>query len=190
VGFLSVEQLPADFHATDFPPPLSLINLASMGGLYIKHLLFDTPAPVMPVYELFGDNLITLFAVRVLHGELPGGSDLIAHPVFLAAWFGLVMTMLNLLPVGQLDGGHLTHAWYGEKAERIGERVAGAALIMALFFSASWLVWFFLITRLVGVEHPPVERPEEPLSRGRKAVVIITWVLTALTFMPIPMSLG
>ena len=185
-----VAQLPAGFEANQVPPPLSLLNLASMAGLFVKHLLFDTPMPELPQYELFGDNLLTLCAVRVIHGELPAGSDLMAHPVFLAAWFGLVMTMLNLLPVGQLDGGHLTHAWYGEKAERIGERIAAGALIMALFCSVSWLVWFFLTTRLVGVKHPPVERPEEPLSTGRKVVVVVTWVLTALTFMPIPLSLG
>jgi membrane-associated protease RseP (regulator of RpoE activity) len=185
-----VEQLPSSFSQSALPPPLSLINLASMAGLYVKHLLFETPMPELPQYELFGDNLLTLLAVRVVHGEIPAGSDLMAHPVFLAAWFGLVMTMLNLLPVGQLDGGHLTHAWYGERAERIGERVAAGALIMALFCSMSWLVWFFLITRLVGVKHPPVARPEEPLSTGRKVVVVVTWVLTGLTFMPIPLSLG
>jgi len=189
VSLSHVERLPDALHS-GVPPTLSLLNLASHAGLFIRHLLFDTPAPVLPQYEVFGDNLLTWFAVRVIHGELPAGSDLMAHPVFLAAWFGLVMTMLNLLPVGQLDGGHLTHAWYGEEAEAIGERIAGGALLMALFFSASWLVWFFLITRLVGLEHPPVAQPAQPLSRGRKVVVVITWVMTGLTFMPVPLSLG
>jgi membrane-associated protease RseP (regulator of RpoE activity) len=189
VSLSHVDRLPEALQS-GVPPTLSLLNLASHAGLFIRHLLFDTPAPVLPQYEVFGDNLLTWFAVRVIHGELPAGSDLMAHPVFLAAWFGLVMTMLNLLPVGQLDGGHLTHAWYGEEAEAIGERIAGGALLMALFFSASWLVWFFLITRLVGLEHPPVAQPAQPLSRGRKVVVVITWVMTGLTFMPVPLSLG
>ncbi len=189
VALSHVEKMPDDL-GTGFPPTLSLINLASQGGLYIRHLVFDAPEPVWPQYELFGDNLLTWLAVRLVHGKIAAGSDLMAHPVFLAAWFGLVMTMLNLLPVGQLDGGHLTHAWYGAKAEAIGERIAAGALVMALFCSASWLVWFLLITRIVGVGHPPVERPEVPLSRGRKVVVVITWVMTGLTFMPIPLSLG
>jgi membrane-associated protease RseP (regulator of RpoE activity) len=184
-----VERMPDEL-SSGVPPTLSLLNLASMGGLYIKHLLFETPAPVFPELQIFGDNLLTWLSVRLIHGKIPAGSDVMAHPVFIAAWFGLVMTMLNLLPVGQLDGGHLTHAWYGEKAEAIGERIAAGALIMALFFSASWLLWFFLITRFIGVGHPPVVDPAQPLSRGRKVVVVITWVMTALTFMPVPLSLG
>lgn len=182
-----VVKLPDDV-SSGVPPALSLINLGSMAGQWVNHALFNGAEPAFPPYDVFGDNLLTLLAVRVVKGPLPAGGDLLAHPVFLAAWFGLLMTMLNLMPVGQLDGGHLTHAWYGKKAEAIGARVAGATLIFALLFSVSWLVWFFLVTRLVGVEHPPVTRPDEPLSRGRKVVVVVTWVLTALTFMPIPMS--
>lgn len=171
-------------------PSLSLINFASMFGLWVKELIYGVPMPQFPQLQIFGDNLLTWFAVKLIHGDVPAGSDVMAHPVFIAAWFGLVVTMLNLLPVGQLDGGHLTHAWYGVKAEEIGHRVAAATLILALFASASWLLWFFLVTRVVGIGHPPVSQPDVPLSRGRKVVVVITWVMTALTFMPMPMSLG
>lgn len=184
-----VEKLPVEVDP-GLPPPLSLLNLASVFGLWLKSQLFGAPEPSLPALQIFGDNLLTLLAVRVTHGALPHGHDVMAHPVFIAAWFGLVVTMLNLLPVGQLDGGHLTHAWYGEGAERLGERVAKGALLCALFFSASWLVWFFLITRFVGTGHPPVVEPARPLSRGRRVVVVVTWVMTGLTFMPIPMSLG
>ena len=185
----SVERLPDDVNVT-LPPTMSLLHLASDLGLWLKSEFFGGAAPALPRYQLFGDNLLTLLAVRVTHGALPPGNDLIAHPVFLAAWFGLVMTMLNLLPVGQLDGGHLTHAWYGERAEALGRRVASGALVCALLFSASWLVWFFLITKVVRVTHPPVAQPEVPLSRGRQVVVVITWVMTALTFMPMPISMA
>lgn len=184
-----VEKLPVALD-DGLPPPLSLLNLASVFGLWVKSMLFGTPEPTLPGLQIFGDNLLTLLAVRVTHGALPPGHDVMAHPVFIAAWFGLVVTMLNLLPVGQLDGGHLTHAWYGERAVKLGERIAAGALVCALFFSASWLVWFFLITRFIGTTHPPVVDAAQPLSRGRKAVVVITWVMTGLTFMPIPMSLG
>ena len=189
VWLSNVEKTPAGFDS-GFPPSLSLINFASMAGLWIKEQVFGVPMPELPQLQIFGDNLLTWFAVRLIHGQIPAGSDVMAHPVFIAAWFGLVVTMLNLLPVGQLDGGHLTHAWYGEGAEKIGERIAAGALILALFFSASWLLWFILITRFIGVGHPPVVEPAIPLSRGRKVVVVITWVMTALTFMPMPLSLG
>ncbi|MFO0595395.1 MAG: site-2 protease family protein [Myxococcaceae bacterium] len=189
VWLSTVSSLPDDFDA-GLPPTYSLINLAAKLGEYASFLTRGTPEPLLPAREIFGDSMLSWLLVRLIHGELPPGTDLFAHPVFLAAWFGQLMTMLNLLPVGQLDGGHLTHAWYGEKAEAIGVRIAKGALLCALFFSVSWLVWFFLVTRVVGTGHPPVERAAEPLSTGRKAVVVITWVMTALTFMPMPVSLG
>jgi membrane-associated protease RseP (regulator of RpoE activity) len=185
----SVERLPEDV-GLSLPPAMSLLHLASDFGLWVKSEFFGGVPLEFPRYQFFGDNLLTLFAVRVTQGPLPVGSDLIAHPVFLGAWFGLVVTMLNLLPVGQLDGGHLTHAWYGDRAEALGRRIASGALIAALLFSASWLVWFFLITRVVRVTHPPVERPEIPLSRTQKVIVVVTWVMTGLTFMPIPVSMA
>ncbi len=128
--------------------------------------------------------------VRLIHGALPPGKDLAAHPVLVAGWFGTLVTMLNLLPVGQLDGGHLTHAWFGEGAVKVGRVVAGALLPLALFGSVSWLVWFFLVTRVVGFGHPPVVVTEEPLSRGRKWVCAVCFIATALTFMPVPLDGG
>lgn len=68
--------------------------------------------------------------------------------------------------------------------------IGALALLLALFFSASWLLWFFLVTRIVGFSHPPVERAEEPLSRGRKVVVVVTWIMTGLTFMPMPLAMA
>lgn len=190
ISFSHLEVLPAELRHEGVMPSLSLVNLASVAGLYLKHLIQDTPVPSFPAIEVFGDNLLTWLGVRLIHGEIPEGTDLLAHPVFVAAWFGLVVTMLNLLPVGQLDGGHLTAAWFGKKAERIGEAVAALTLVMALFLSVSWLLWFFLITRFIGVGHPQVTHPEQPLTRGRRVVVVITWVMTGLTFMPVPLSLG
>jgi membrane-associated protease RseP (regulator of RpoE activity) len=168
-------------------PTFSLLNLASMLGLYVKHLLHGTPVPTFPELEIFGDNLLTWLAVRVIHGKIPAGSDVMAHPVFIAAWFGLLVTMLKLFPVGQLPGGRLIHAWYGDEgAQKIGARMAGGTLVLALIFSANWLAWFFLITRIIGFGHPPVVNPASPLSRGRKVVAVITWVMTGLIFMPMP----
>ena len=188
VALSHVQVMPDDLDS-GVPPAYSLINLASKTGQWLSSVFRGTAEPTFPLNETFGDSLLSWLLVRLIHGELKPGHDLIAHPLFLAAWFGQLMTMLNLLPVGQLDGGHLTFAWYGEKAQAIGVRIAKGALILSLFFSVSWVVWFFLVTRVVGTAHPPVERPEEPLSRGRKIIVVVSWVMTALTFMPMPLSL-
>lgn len=188
-GLSHVEVLPQPLQSGGLPS-LSLLNLGLLGVQAVEHVAFGGPAPAFPTLEIFGDNLLTLLAVRSIHGAIPAGSEVMAHPVFIAAWFGMVITMLNLLPVGQLDGGHLTHAWFGEQAEAIGRWVARGALVLAVFFSASWLVWYFLITRFIGVRHPPVLEPGRPLGRDRQRVVVLTWVLTGLTFMPVPLSLG
>lgn len=169
-------------------PTMSLWNLADLFGKWMKLKVWGTPMPPFPQVELLRDNLLSLGFIKLFWGNLPANTDLVAHPVLIAGWFGMLVTMLNLLPVGQLDGGHLTHAWFGEKAERVGHHIASLALLLALFCSVSWLVWFFLITRIVGFKHPPVVDESAPLSRGRKAIIVIAWVMTVLTFMPIPID--
>ncbi|MEW5738663.1 MAG: site-2 protease family protein [Myxococcota bacterium] len=174
-----------------FPPSTSLWHYAEYLGQLLREYTRGIPAPKETQEAMiFGDNLLGLLLVRVVHGRLAEGTDLAAHPLLLAGWFGMLVTMLNLLPVGQLDGGHLTHAWFDEKAVRLGRVVAGALLPLALFCSASWLVWFFLVTRVVGFGHPPVTTPEEPLSFGRKVVCAVCFVATVLTFMPVPLDAG
>lgn len=176
--------------ASHFPPRASLWYLAQEGLVWARATLSGLPAPEAPTDEAlrFGDNLLTLLLTRVIHGALPAGKDLAAHPVLVASWFGLLVTMLNLLPVGQLDGGHLTHAWFGPRAVPLGRVVIGLLVPLSLFGSASWLVWFFLLRYLIKPTHPPVDSPAQPLSLGRKAVCVISFVAFALTFMPVPID--
>lgn len=174
-----------------FPSPTSLWHLAQMVGQAAHAWVWGGPGPeAYPTVEVFGDNLLSLGLVRLIHGPLLPGHDLVAHPTLLAGWFGMLVTMLNLLPVGQLDGGHLTFAWLGDRAIRVGHLVASGLLVLALFFSISWLVWYFLVSRIVGFGHPPVENPNVRLTAGRKVVIVICWVMTILTFMPLPMGLA
>jgi membrane-associated protease RseP (regulator of RpoE activity) len=148
---------------------------------------FSDAAPTGSVVQVFGDNLLGLGLQWLIKGPLPPGHDLFAHPVLVAAWFGFLVTMLNLLPVGQLDGGHLTFAWFGRRAEPIGRVVAAIILVASLLFSTSWLVWFLLVTFVVKFQHPPVVDDEAPLSRSRKLVCAACFVFTVLTFMPTPL---
>jgi membrane-associated protease RseP (regulator of RpoE activity) len=138
-------------------------------------------------YTLFGDNLLTWTLQRAVLGQLPAGKDVVPHPVFFAAWFGMVVTMLNLMPIGQLDAGHLTFAWFGPRAIAIGKAAAVVMVLLVVFSSATWLVWLLVTTRLVGFRHPSVVLPEEPLSPGRKAVCVVCFVFSVLTLMPMVM---
>lgn len=172
-----------------FPPNLSLLHLGSWAGESLRHWVDGVPSAPPPTMEMtfFGDNLLTWLVTRAVWGRLPPGMDLGAHPVFIAAWFGMVVTMLNLLPVGQLDGGHVVRAYVGPSAERVGPHMASALLVLALF-SASWLLWFVMVTRVVGFGHPPPTDDEAPLSPGRRVATWVTWALTVLCFIPVPVD--
>ncbi len=191
VGILLSPVIESPIPADAFPSRMSLWAFAASVGDAARAWVDDTPALAESGAQgvVFGDNLLLVLAQRVLVGKLPLGHDLNAHPVLVAVWFGLLVTMLNLLPAGQLDGGHLVHAWFGPRAIDIGHTVASLLLLMALFFSMSWVVWFFLITRVVGFEHPPVIDEAVPLTRGRKIICTVCFISTVVVFMPVPMGL-
>ncbi|MBS1148390.1 MAG: hypothetical protein H6Q89_88 [Myxococcaceae bacterium] len=142
-----------------------------------------------PTAEFFGHNLLTWGLQYLVHGPLPSGKDLFVHPVFLAAWFGMVVTMLNLMPIGQLDAGHLTFAWFGPRAVTIGKVMSAVLVGLIVFFSATWIVWFLVTRKVVGYTHPEVSHPDQPLSAGRKVVCAVCFVFFALTLMPVVVSL-
>ena len=97
--------------------------------------------------------------------------------------------MLNLMPIGQLDGGHLTYAWFGAHAQTVGKVMSGLLVVLILFFSLSWILWFLLTMKVVGYKHPEVTLEDEALSSGRKGVCAVCFVLFALTLMPVGVSL-
>lgn len=112
------------------------------------------------------------------------GQDVIVHPIAFAAVIGLYVTALNLVPIGQLDGGHVAHAVLGRRAERFGRAFGWVLLGMAVCSSATWIVWWLVVRRFVGYRHPPVEEAG-PLSPGRRAIVIATVLLFLLTLTPV-----
>jgi membrane-associated protease RseP (regulator of RpoE activity) len=138
--------------------------------------------------QFFGDSVITWAASLLVHGRLAPGTDVFLHPVAFAAWLGLLVTTLNLVPIGQLDGGHVLYALLGRRGAHLGSRLVSAALLLAgLLLSWNWLVWWLLTRLVVGVRHPPA-LVEEPLDRGRRAVAILSLALFALTFVPVPVA--
>jgi membrane-associated protease RseP (regulator of RpoE activity) len=138
--------------------------------------------------QFFGDSLVTLGARLAVHGQLAPGTDVFLHPVAFAAWLGLLVTALNLVPLGQLDGGHVLYALLGRRGALAGSRVVSAGLLAAgLLLSWNWLVWWLLTRFLIGLRHPP-SVSEEPLDPARRGVAILSLVLFVLTFVPVPVS--
>jgi len=116
--------------------------------------------------------------------------DFSLSPVGLAAWFGLLLTAINLLPIGQLDGGHATYALFREKAHRI-STVAFFALLPLSLLAPSWL-FFALFTYLLGIRrpHPPTVYDAVPLPRSRKIMGFVGLATFALCFTPEPIKIG
>ncbi len=136
----------------------------------------------------FGDSLLTRLMTRVVVGHVPPGYDIMAHPVFIAAWFGLLVTTLNLFPLGQLDGGHVIYALLGGRgAHRLSRLVSFALLACGIFLSWNWLAWWALTRFIVGLRHPPAMM-EEPLDPGRRLVALLSFAIFVLTFIPVPIS--
>jgi membrane-associated protease RseP (regulator of RpoE activity) len=139
--------------------------------------------------QLMGDSLLTWGVQRLVLGPLPPGHEVMLHPVGYAGWIGLLVTTLNLLPIGQLDGGHVLYAWLGgERAERASRLFSWALLAAGLTMSWTWLVWWLITRFLVRFRHPPATFEEEGLDRGRVVLAVLALVLFALTFIPVPVS--
>ncbi len=137
----------------------------------------------------FGDSLLTKAAARWVLGPTPPGQDVFIHPIAVAAWFGLLVTCLNLFPIGQLDGGHVTYALFGRHHRALGRAVGVTLLLLGIFTCVSWLVWWFVATRFVGYDHPEVRDPGGPLSPLRLAVCAVALLLFVVTFVPVPMDM-
>jgi membrane-associated protease RseP (regulator of RpoE activity) len=180
----------------DAPPPAPAF-LGENSLLAVLRKLFEwimaelTHAPSAPerisTGIQFGDNLLMQGLTWLAIGPLPEGKDVMVHPVVIAGWFGLFVTLLNLMPVGQLDGGHLTFALWGPRAQWIGKGVALVLLLLILFVSWSWIVWLVVASKLVGFGHPEVLEPEVPLSRGRKWICFLCFAALIGCAMPIPL---
>ncbi len=135
---------------------------------------------------VFGDNLLLRGLQAWILGPIPPGHDVIVHPLVIAGWFGLLVTMLNLLPIGQLDGGHLSYALFGDAAQWVGRVMILGMAFLCVFFSAGWVVWLLITTKVIGVRHPEVVRGEVPLTRGRKGVCALCALALVVCIIPVP----
>ena len=139
---------------------------------------------------LLGEPLLFKLATWVFWGNLPDSQTLVAHPIAFAGWFGLLATALNLFPVGQLDGGHISYAVLGKRSTYVTIAMIGVAIVLS-YRSASWIVWTVMITGMLfafGVRHPPVLDEDAPLDRSRKILALVAVVIFALCFTPVPIQ--
>lgn len=118
---------------------------------------------------VFGEPLLLKIIGNIIFKGISEDFDLILHPIAFAGWVGILVTALNLFPVGQLDGGHISYAIFGQRTRRFVPLILVAFIIMGIFFWVGWLVWALLISFL-GLKHPRIADEKVPLSSGRKFI--------------------
>jgi membrane-associated protease RseP (regulator of RpoE activity) len=140
------------------------------------------------------DPLLTNLIVKIMGFEIPPGYDVMAHPVYIAAWFGCLATAINLIPVGQLDGGHIIYSLFTKNATKIYKYAFALTCITAIsavyiegFFG--WALWILIIYFLMRKGHPPTLDDSSALDGKRKILALATLIIFILTFMPIPIKL-
>jgi membrane-associated protease RseP (regulator of RpoE activity) len=134
----------------------------------------------------FGFPLIFQLGHALLHHGGPGLTHYYLHPVALAAWAGMLATALNLLPGGQLDGGHLVFAVSPKLHRFLSWGMVGSLVVMAWFFWVGWMVWAILLA-VSGLQQPGV--PRWPgVGRGRKRLAVLALAMLVLTFTPAPVA--
>lgn len=159
-------------------------------GLTISHVAAPTPEMLAAGYMQEGNSLLYAGAKYLVYGQwLPNGTlDVQLSSVAWGAWIGLLVTMLNLLPVGQLDGGHVAYALFGRGAQYLayGMIIVCVALGLLVPDNYSWLVWAVLIV-LIGPRHPAPLNDIAPLGWGHKLLAMFGLLLFVLLMMPSPL---
>lgn len=178
-----------------------LAGLAIAVPMAILGLAWSTIVPGAPGGG-FGDSLLTLALTRLVVGPIPNGMVLYTHPILDAAWIGFLVTAINLLPAGQLDGGRILYALFPRRHRTlsrltvvllatIGLAVAAGYYVtrhpwpVVVFSALNWFLWAALIRFLIGLGHGPVLDPTEPLTPRRRVVGILCLALLVLMLPPV-----
>lgn len=135
-----------------------------------------------------GDSLLFRFLAHLVFGSLQEGQDILLHPLAFAGWTGLLITAINLLPVGQLDGGHILYALFHRKSRIVAWVMYAAFLFICLFYYFGW----FLLLVLLAIfrKHPPTANDWLPLDIKRQVLGALALILFVLAVTPVPFGFG
>jgi membrane-associated protease RseP (regulator of RpoE activity) len=138
---------------------------------------------------IFGSSILLEVVSKGFFPSIPDGYVINIHPVALAGWLGLLVTMMNLLPIGMMDGGHIAYALFGDWHRHISWAMIVILLIMGIVGWFGWAIWA-VVNVFFGLRHPPPINPELPLDRKRKILAAVAAVIFIITFVPAPVSLS
>jgi membrane-associated protease RseP (regulator of RpoE activity) len=166
-----------------------LLVPALLYGMTISNIV---PEPTQGSLLFLGEPLLFQWSLRAVFGTIQDGYTVNMHPMVFASWFGMLATALNLLPFGQLDGGHITYATLGRWSTPISIATVAGAVAMT-FVSISWLVMTVMMVvmlLILGPRHPRVIDEHEPLGAGRNALAISALIILIVCFTPVPIEIG
>lgn len=145
-------------------------------------------APQMPEASLIlGESLLFKLLAYLAVGNLPEGQDILMHPAAYAGWAGLFVTALNLLPIGQLDGGHILYSIFGKLSTPVNFAFLGLLGVLT-FIYPGWALLFALLL-IFGRKHPAPMDDFTPLDRKRKILGVFIFLFFVLSFTPVPIKL-
>jgi membrane-associated protease RseP (regulator of RpoE activity) len=154
-------------------------------GLHLSEVHAAGPSGAGALF--LGDSLLFKSLTWLVLGTTGDDTTIVLHPVALAGWVGLLVTALNLLPVGQLDGGHVIYAAFGARWHRwISRGTLTALVVLGVGGATTWLVWALLLS-VLGLRHPRLLDDDAPLDRRRTWGALATVLLFLVTFMPQPL---
>jgi membrane-associated protease RseP (regulator of RpoE activity) len=161
-----------------------------MIGMYLSQVVQMPKDFNGTLFEL-GEPLLFKAATWLTFGSVPDGYTVSMHPVAFAAWFGMLATTLNLFPVGQTDGGHISYAVLGRHSTTI-SFITIACLAGLSFFASSWILWTVLMIGLLvvfGPRHPSTHDEHVPLDPARMWVAALGVVVFVICFAPVPLQI-
>jgi membrane-associated protease RseP (regulator of RpoE activity) len=132
-----------------------------------------------------GDPVLFSFVQRLVIGSVPENHDILLHPIGYAGWVGLFVTALNLLPIGQLDGGHIAYALFGKKSKAIFFIAIAVMAFITIFYNPGWFLLLILVI-LFGFRHPAPLDDQTRLDGKRKLLGGFAFLAFFLSFTPAP----
>ena len=137
-----------------------------------------------------GDPLLVQAMVWLQFGTLRNGYDVVLHPMGFAAWWGLLATALNLMPFGQLDGGHIVYSILGRRSSWVSVATLAATVLLVLQ-SYSWIAMTIMLLAMaifLGIRHPRIVDEDTPLDPRRRFVAFCALIIFIVSFTPVPID--
>jgi membrane-associated protease RseP (regulator of RpoE activity) len=157
-------------------------------GLILSRTQAIPEPATAPEFIMLGEPLVYRLLQTLTMPTVAGDMTVILHPTAFAAWCGVLVTLLNLLPFAQLDGGHVSYALFGRWHRQAAWPML-AVLVMAGALWFGWWVWSVIVL-VMGVHHPPVWDETERLGAGRVLVGLLCIAIFVLCFMPVPLQVA